>query len=216
MSDLPSSPRTRTRGLRRAALTLLAITLVGLAPGTASASPKSAPPSLAPAASALSLQTESTPPGSNNFDCRPTAAHPRPVVLVHGTMSTMGSWGMFSQALADEGPCVFALNCGGEPDGPVQGYGDMPTGAGQLAAFLDRVLAATGAPEADIVAHSQGGLLARYVIQSPGGAPKIHELVGLAPPNHGTTMSGLAALVAEIPGDVDAVACTLVPPLFGG
>ncbi|MGI8955224.1 MAG: lipase, partial [Nocardioidaceae bacterium] len=31
------------------------------------------------------LQPDLAPPGTNNFRCRPTARHPRPIVLVHGT-----------------------------------------------------------------------------------------------------------------------------------
>ncbi|NHA01134.1 alpha/beta fold hydrolase [Nocardioides sp. W3-2-3] len=56
----------------------------------------------------------------------------------------------------------------------------------RLAAFVDRVLAATGATKVNVVGHSQGGLIPTYFIKRLGGASKIDKYVGLAPSNHGT------------------------------
>ena len=52
----------------------------------------------------------------------------------------------------------------------------------------------------DIVGHSQGGLMPNYYIKFLGGASKVNELIGLAPSNHGTTLSGLVTLIDDIPG----------------
>ncbi len=35
--------------------------------------------------------------------------------------------------------------------------------------------------------HSQGGMMPRYYMRFLGGAAKVHELIGMAPSNHGTT-----------------------------
>ena len=48
--------------------------------------------------------------------------------------------------------------------------------------------------------YSQGGLIAEYYAKVLGQAAKIHDVVGLAPTTHGTTLSGLANLARAIPG----------------
>jgi triacylglycerol esterase/lipase EstA (alpha/beta hydrolase family) len=144
------------------------------------------------------------PPGANDWSCRPSAVHPDPVVLVHGTIENMAyNWFTLSPLLRNAGYCVFALNYGQAPGHvvglpgalPPGGTGDIPTSAGELASFVDRVLAATGAAKVDIVGHSQGGMMPRYYLRFLGGAPKVNDLVGLSPSNHGTTVDGLVSLL---------------------
>jgi triacylglycerol esterase/lipase EstA (alpha/beta hydrolase family) len=141
-----------------------------------------------------------SPPGANNFACRPSAAHPYPVVLAHGTFENQNdNWQAAAPILANHGYCVFAFNYGGSsPGADLQGTGDIPAAAGQLASFVDAVLAATGAPKVDIVGHSQGGMMPRYYIDFLGGASKVDKLIGLAPPNFGTTLGGLTLLAGDL------------------
>src|SRR5204862_1183113 len=100
-----------------------------------------------------------SPPGANDWSCTPSAAHPRPVVLVHGTFADMSdSWQALSPLLHDRGYCVFALNYGshaGSGQIGVYGVGEIAESAAQLSAFVDQVLGATGATEVDLVGHSQ-------------------------------------------------------------
>jgi triacylglycerol esterase/lipase EstA (alpha/beta hydrolase family) len=135
------------------------------------------------------------PPGSNNFSCK-SVAHPIPVILVHGTIENMNdNWQGASPLLANHGYCVFAFNYGGgSPTDSIQGTGDIPASAAQLASFVNKVLAATGASKVDIVGHSQGGMMPRYYIKFLGGAAKVDKLIGLAPSNHGTDLDGLVNL----------------------
>jgi triacylglycerol esterase/lipase EstA (alpha/beta hydrolase family) len=144
-----------------------------------------------------------SPIGSNDWSCKPSAAHPYPVVLVHGTIENMTyNWYTLSPLLADEGYCVFALNYGQEPGihaglpGAAEpgGVGPIEDSAAQLKAFIGKVLTATGAAKVDIVGHSQGGMMPRYYMKFLGGTPHVDKLVGLAPSNHGTTADGLAQL----------------------
>ena len=145
-----------------------------------------------------------SPPGANNWSCKPSAEHPVPVILVHGTFGDMAdSWQALSPLLNNNGNCVFALNYGsydGSGSLGVYATGDIATSAQQLATFVDRVLAATGAKKVDLVGHSQGGMMPRYYIKNLGGASKVDTLVGLAPSNHGTTLEGLFTLAGYFPG----------------
>lgn len=135
------------------------------------------------------------PPGANDWSCTPSAAHPRPVVLVHGTFENrFDNWQALSPLLKANGYCVFALDYGsynGSGALGIYGVGDIPTSAGQLDAFIDRVRSATGTAEVDVVGHSQGGMMPRWYLKFLGGAAEVHTLVGLSPSNHGTTLNGL-------------------------
>src|ERR1041384_4686429 len=54
------------------------------------------------------------PAGVNDFSCQPSAAHPDPVVRLHGTGGNRyTNWGFLGPHLANAGYCVFALTYGG-------------------------------------------------------------------------------------------------------
>jgi triacylglycerol esterase/lipase EstA (alpha/beta hydrolase family) len=156
-----------------------------------------------------------SPPGANNWSCKPSAAHPDPVILVHGTFGDMSdSWQALSPLLYDSGYCVFALNYGsynGSGTLGIYATGPIENSAQQLSRFVERVLDATGASKVDLVGHSQGGMMPRYYIKNLGGASKVHTLVGLAPSNHGTTLTGIFTLASYFPGSdvflTDCPAC---------
>ncbi|WP_217141514.1 triacylglycerol lipase [Streptomyces sp. AC627_RSS907] len=143
--------------------------------------------------------------GWNDYSCKPSAAHPRPVVLVHGTFgNSVDNWLGLAPYLKNRGYCVFSLDYGQLPGVPFfHGLGPVDKSAGQLAAYVDKVLTATGAAETDIVGHSQGGMMPRYYLKFLGGADEVNALVGIAPSNHGTTLSGLTNLLPYFPGVED-------------
>ena len=134
------------------------------------------------------------PAGANDWDCQPPAAHPNPIVLVHGFGANMyWNWNWLSPKLAARGYCVFALTHGRNPNAPPPfnefgGVIPMEESAAQLSAFIDRILAATGAAKVDIVGHSEGSLMPNYYVKFLGGAPKVGAYVGLTPLWDGTNL----------------------------
>ncbi|MFB7273777.1 esterase/lipase family protein [Streptomyces sp. NPDC056244] len=181
---------------------LLLATAFLVTPAAAADTPAPAPTSVsasAPASAAASSR------GWNDYSCKPSAAHPRPVVLVHGTFANaIDNWLGLAPYLVDRGYCVFSLDHGQLPGVPLfYGLGPIDASAGQLAAYVDKVLAATGAAEVDIVGHSQGGMMPRHYLKFLGGAAKVNALVGIAPSNHGTTLLGLTGLLRYFPGIED-------------
>ena len=139
-------------------------------------------------------------PGSNDYRCRPTAQHPRPVVLVHGTGgSAQTNWGTYVPLLKNNGYCVFALTYGAIPGAPaplnlVGGMGRIEASAHELGVFVDGVLRATGATKVDIVGHSQGTLMPDWYAKFLGGARFIDKYVSLAPLWRGTGGDVAAAI----------------------
>src|SRR3954447_4668251 len=178
----------RLTSIRLRRLATLGAAVAALAAATAPA---------AGAADVTDLLPATSPPGANDFTCKPTPAPPAPVVLVHGTLEgATDNWSTVSPQINAAGYCVFALDYGN------RGTGDIAASAGQLKRFVDAVLAATGARKVSLVGHSQGGMMPRYYVKFLGGLTKVDDLVGLAPSNHGTTNPG--AIVA---GDTFCPAC---------
>ncbi|MFI9770088.1 esterase/lipase family protein [Streptomyces sp. NPDC052415] len=167
---------------------------------------------IVPATAAQAAEAPSS--GWNDYSCKPSAAHPRPVVLVHGTFgNSVDNWLGLAPYLTKRGYCVFSLDYGQLPGVPFfHGLGPIDKSAEQLDGFVDKVLAATGAAEADLVGHSQGGMMPRYYLRFLGGAAEVNALVGIAPDNHGTTLSGLANLLPYFPGAEDLLS-TATPAL---
>jgi triacylglycerol lipase len=158
----------------------------------------------APAAALADQYTDASPPGANDFSCKPSAAHPDPVVLVHGLGASMqANWYWMAPRIAAQGYCVFALTYGPTTSNPppfndVGGTQRMEDSEHQLAALVDKVLAATGAAKVDIVGHSEGSLMPDYYLRfDPGshyadGTPKVDRYVGMTPLWQGSQFFGIA------------------------
>lgn len=202
------SGRTRIAGLVLASACLVALPSVAGAQSGASVPTHVGPAQISRHSATAYAEThpDSAPAGSNNFDCRPTAEHPRPVLLAHGTdTQAYTDWAAVAPALAADGYCVFVLNYGGDPEEDTFGVGDIVSSASEFSAFVDQVRSRTGADRVDVIGYSQGATVTRYYTNKLGGSQFVDHWIGLASPTYGGVMFGLVPLVRAIPGGEEFV-----------
>ncbi|HEU4975952.1 MAG TPA: alpha/beta fold hydrolase [Baekduia sp.] len=158
-------------------------------------------------------------PGANHWLCRPSSAHPYPVVLVHATFVNFGTnWVDLAPRLKNAGYCVYALNYGMawySAFGRIGGVDDIAGSARELRDFVNTVLFWSGASKVDLVGHSQGGMMPSYYLKNLGGASKVHAFVGIAPSNHGTTLNGLTTALPQAWGGLGADVMDVMLDLVG-
>ena len=144
-------------------------------------------------AGAPSASASDSPGSSYTWSCVPSPAHPDPVVLIHGTHDSKRAFSNLAHLLEPQGYCLYALDYGTSDStlGAINGMAPVAASAEQLSRFVDQVRQATGASQVDIVAHSQGGMIAEYLAKSLGQAAHIHREILLAPVTHGTTLGGV-------------------------
>ncbi|NKS20610.1 lipase [Prescottella equi] len=188
-------PRRWRTAIAAALMLVASVVTVGMSPAAASAREPYPVPYF------LFVQDEFTNPGgsaagSNDWSCKPTAEHPNPVVLVHGTAGNrLNNWTTFAPLLANEGYCVFAPTFGNYADQPypISAIGGMlraEDSAAQIGAFVDEVLAATGAERVDILGVSQGSVVPNYFVKYLGGAAKVDKYISLGPAWNGSALTG--------------------------
>lgn len=196
-----------------AAVAIAVSASLGIGSGAASAAPLPVTYSGLDAVDYLLTHPDAPPPGANDWSCRPSAAHPAPVILVPGTQANMTiNWVTLSPLLKNHGFCVFSLDYGVQATVRVAGVsyrlgGTLPIeeSAKELASFVERVRSATGARKVDIVGHSQGGSMPRYYISYLGGNRVVRTLIGVEPSNRGTDVGGLFSdsLLGPLAHDLD-------------
>src|SRR6201995_4567658 len=119
----PSASRRLFVRIRRPSLVSVSATgvvlaatalLTGLLAPSAAAASFPVQPNIVSAALVAAGNPEQSPPGTNNFACKPSTTHPFTVVLIPGTFSVMEDYfGALAPTLANNGYCVFSLNYGG-------------------------------------------------------------------------------------------------------
>lgn len=120
---------------------------------------------------------EGKPPGQG----LPRAA--RGVLLVHGFVCNRGLWrGWMKQLRNDDVPCM-AVNL--EPV-----FGRIEDYAGIIEQAVQRLEGLTGQPPI-VVAHSMGGLAVRHWWAQTDCTDRLHHLITLGSPHHGTRLARL-------------------------
>lgn len=116
-----------------------------------------------------------------------------PVLMVHGIFfrdwQYLNYWGRIPCALKCNGAAVFY--------GRQQSALSIADSAAELKAEIFRVLSETGAEKVNIVAHSKGGLDARYAISHLGMAPYVASLTTVNTPHRGCQFAD--ALLFSLP-----------------
>lgn len=116
-----------------------------------------------------------------------------PVIMVHGIFfrdwQYLNYWGRIPCALKRNGAAVFY--------GRQQSSLSIADSAVELKSEIFRVLSETGAEKVNIVAHSKGGLDARYAISRLGMAPYVASLTTINTPHRGCQFAD--ALLSSLP-----------------
>ncbi|MFT5429996.1 MAG: pimeloyl-ACP methyl ester carboxylesterase [Myxococcota bacterium] len=73
----------------------------------------------------------------------------------------------------------------------------------QLAAYIDRVLACTCAEKVNIIAHSQGGIDSRVVVDAMGYGDRVASVTTIATPHRGSLFSDIG--LGLVPGNLDPI-----------
>ena len=124
----------------------------------------------------------------NAFEDVPTGT--RPILVIHGFLSTRGSMLLLEKRLVEDGFCVFSFNLG------AVNIRDIRRSAFLIHRKIERILAQTSWQEIDIVAHSMGGLIGLYYIKKLGGHSRVRKLITLGTPYRGTwvALGGVAMM----------------------
>lgn len=113
-----------------------------------------------------------------------------PLVLLHGIgyrddLLMLNSWGRIPKVLEKAGAVIF--------QGGLDAWNSHENSARALQPTVERILRETGATKVNIIAHSKGGLEARYLISMPGMADKVASLTTVCTPHHGSAVADLVA-----------------------
>jgi triacylglycerol lipase len=108
-----------------------------------------------------------------------------PILLVHGLVDNRAVFTTLQRSLRRRGfTNVVSFN-----------YSlftmDVPTAAARLDSYIEDLCERTGYEQVHVVAHSMGGLIARYLVQVDGRDQRVHTLVTLGTPHAGTKVAQL-------------------------
>jgi triacylglycerol esterase/lipase EstA (alpha/beta hydrolase family) len=116
----------------------------------------------------------------------PEVAGRRGVVFIHGFICNRGLWAPWMHRLRAAHHACIAVNL--EPV-----FGSIDNYAPIVDAAVRQVTAASGMPPV-LVCHSMGGLAARAWLRQAGDPMRVHRIVTIATPHHGTWLARFGLL----------------------
>lgn len=123
---------------------------------------------------------------------RSLAGSAGPVVLVHGMGNSTATWEEIGRSLVADGFTVHPVAL------PSNGMEDAYDAARAVGAAVEQVHAETGRTP-QILAFSYGGVVSRANLELQGGWTGVSQLVTLATPHHGSTLSPAARTMSMHP-----------------
>lgn len=128
---------------------------------------------------------EGLPPVQRGLVISDVEAAGTPILLVHGLVDNRSIFTLLRRGLRRRGfGRVITMNY------PVF-TSDVRSAARALGEQVEALCADTGYERVHVVGHSMGGIIARYYIQRLGGDARVHTLVTLGSPHHGTRAAHL-------------------------
>lgn len=112
----------------------------------------------------------------------------RPILFIHGIFHNRSTFAWLKQRLHSKGFRQFK-----EID-LMTSLRPIPELAEQVAREAQLLIKKAGSSEIDIVAHSMGGVIARYFVQMLGGDGLVKNLITLGTPHQGTEWSKYSVL----------------------
>lgn len=117
-----------------------------------------------------------------------------PIVLIHGMLikrsRPFSAFKKIKRRLETDGYRVYITNH--------DGVGTIESNAAQIKEEIEQILRETGCGKVNLIAHSKGGLDARYMISALDMSDKVASLVTLCTPHYGSKMSRKILTMPEI------------------
>jgi pimeloyl-ACP methyl ester carboxylesterase len=140
---------------------------------------------------------------------------PRPVVMVHGFISSWETWKSYLGAdgyLAGIGLQGFAVGDGqvpgvlntGSPSNPEGKTNSIAQNAAILKGYIAAVQQQTGAEQVDLLVHSMGGMITRYYLDRVMETDNVAQVIFLGTPHSGSScVFPVAALGYLLPASIE-------------
>jgi hypothetical protein len=123
------------------------------------------------------------PPSRRGLAVRDVEAAGTPILLVHGMIDNRSIFTVLRRGLVNRGfGRIETINY------PVF-TGDVRAAAARLGDEVERIVGETGSERIHVIGHSLGGLIARYYVTRLGGDERVHTLVTLGTPHHGSYLA---------------------------